>query len=79
LFQINDKSFQLFIAIESTVVQTLSTSYTNTEQRDNIKAHAISTCMKKTQVQEKWTALTKYIDFENPEDETKILEEIANL
>jgi len=30
LFPVNDKSFQLFIAIESTVVQTLSSSYTNT-------------------------------------------------
>ena len=32
-----------------------------------------------TQVKEKWTVLTKYIDFENPEDETKLLEEIVNL
>ena len=35
--------------------------------------------MKNIQVQEKWTVLTKYVDFENPEDETKLLEEIVNL
>ena len=79
LFPINDKSFQLFIAIESIVIQTLSTSYMNTVQHNNIKTHTINTCIKNTQVQEKWTVLTKYIDFEKPDDEIKLLEEIVNL
>jgi len=76
LFLINDKSFQLFIAIESIVIQT---SYLDTVQHENIKKRTVNACMKNTQVQEKWSVLTKYIDYEKPDDETKLLEEIVKL
>ena len=51
-FPINDKSFQLFIVIDSIVVHTLSTSYVNTVQH-GIKIQTINTCTKNMQVQEK--------------------------
>jgi len=48
LFPINNKSYQLFIAIESVVVQSLSTSYVSTAVKAEhcIKSHTLNRCLK---------------------------------
>ena len=81
LFPINNKSYQLFIAIESVVVQSLSTSYVSTAVKAEhcIKSHALNTCLKNEQVLEKWRVLTKYIEFEKPKEKMRLLEDTVNL
>ena len=79
LFPINDKSFVFFLAIESSTVKLLTSTYKKLSSKElNIKAFMLEKLMQNEQIKLRWNALTEDIDF-TEEDADHLLKEIISL